>query len=396
MGIVLPEDVNNGVIDGTKRILTMLRANGWKEESMPRITPKGAVRGEALVGACSILGIEKYLGMIDNKERIAYFSSVKLTNDSTVAKTYLRFDPDLKEDLVFIGDKEAEGREKERVINTVNRFRDVTGITSRMICISRNEFKGGVVGKGLGTSAAAGAALAAAMVYSGVPEHAKNITFMESIARMLAGSAPQSVAGGFSVWLSDSSYLTRPGESYSVRLDKGDFDIKLVVVPIMQSAKTEEAHDAAVKSPHYVDWCSKKAAAVPDLVDAIMKKDIKRVGEHAEDDTIWLNKIIKTGGGIDNWEPDTRVFIEEVKRLRQKGIIAYYSMDTGPSVAVITTSKDAEKVKQELENALNGKYKGKIFVANLAGSPKVLPVGKKDSLITPGVKAILNSKGIAI
>lgn len=381
--IELPADLEEGIVRVTEEITERLRQKGWQGWSKPKIAPRGKISGEAMVEASSILGIEKYLGMVDSKERIAYFPSVKLTNDSTVTRSYLRFFPNLEEDIVFIAGKKADGREKERVINVVNRFREVTGIVSGAFVVSENFFKGGTIGKGLGTSAAAGAALAAALVQSATPELIGDEGFVQSIARIMAGSAPQSIAGGFSVWLSNPSFRKNPYESFSIRVDDGKIPVKLVVVPIEKSTKTEEAHEAAVKSPYYLDWCRKKVKAVPDLIEAVIEKSLPRIGEHAEDDSIWLNRIITSGGGINNWEPDTETIRQKIVDLRKKnGLVAYYSMDTGPSVAVLTSSQDTEAVRIELENALNGKYRGRVFVADLTGGPRVLPLEKRDELFS--------------
>lgn len=390
---VLPVNLKEKIIESTERIKERLIEMGWRPWLKPEIEPKGAVFGEGMAEGSSIVGIEKYLGMVDPKERIAYSPSVKLTNDSTVTRTYVRFDANFKEDIAFIGRKLAEGREKERVMNVLNRFREVTGIVSKALIVSENFFKGGTVGKGLGTSAAAGAALATALIEAGVPELKENIGFVESIARMMAGSAPQSVAGGFSVWLSNPSFMKKPYESFSVRIDDGKLPLKLVVVPIEQSTKTEEAHKVAVKSPYYLDWCRKKITAVPDLVEAVIEKDLKRIGEHAEDDSIWLNKIITTGGGVNNWETDTEKLRQKIIELRKNGLTAYYSMDTGPSVAVLTTLKNFKAVKKELENALGGKYKGKVFLADLTGGPRILPLEEKNKLFSREIDEELKRAG---
>lgn len=378
----LPADLREEIIQATEEITSKLRQRGWQGWPRAKITSLGKVSGEAMAEASSILGIEKYLGMIDDKERIAYFPSVKLTNDSTVTRSYLKFSPEIKEDIVFIAGKKADGREKERVINVVNRFREVTGITSGVFVVSENFFKGGTTGKGLGTSAAAGAALAAASVQAAAPGWMRDDGFVQSIARIMAGSAPQSIAGGFSVWLSGPSFINDPYQSFSVRVDNGKIPVRLVVVPIEKSTKTEEAHQAAVKSPHYLDWCRKKVKAVPDLIDAIIEGSLPRIGEHAEDDSVWLNKVITSGGGVNNWEPDTETIRQKVVELRKKGLVSYYSMDTGPSVAVLTSSQDAEEVKRELESVLDGKYKGRVFLADLTGGPRILPLEKRNELLT--------------
>lgn len=380
--VELPADLDEEITRATEEITEKLKQRGWQGWSKSKIAPRGKVSGEAIVEASSILGIEKYLGMVDNKERIAYFPSVKLTNDSTVTRSYLKFFPGLEEDIVFIAGKKADGREKERVINVVSRFREVTGITSGAFVVSENFFKGGTVGKGLGTSAAAGAALAVALVQAAAPELMGDKGFVQSIARIMAGSAPQSIAGGFSAWLSNPSFIKDPYQSFSVRVDDGKISVRLVVVPIEKSTKTEEAHEAAVKSPYYLDWCRKKVKAVPDLIEAIIEGNLPRIGEHAEDDSVWLNRIITSGGGVNNWEPDTETIRQKVVELRKRGLVAYYSMDTGPSVAVLTSSQDAEEVKRELESVLDGKYRERVFLADLTGGPRVLPLDRRKELFS--------------
>jgi mevalonate pyrophosphate decarboxylase len=135
-----------------------------------------------------------------------------------------------------------------------------------------------------------------------------------------------------------------------------------------------------------LDWCRKKVQAVPDLVEAVIEKKLSRIGEHAEDDSAWLNKVITSGGGINNWEPDTETIRQKIIELRGKGLVAYYSMDTGPSVAVLTSPGDTETVKDELEAVLEGKYRGKVFLADLTSGPRVLPPEEKTRLFSEEIE----------
>ena len=50
-----------------------------------------------------------------------------------------------------------------------------------------------------------------------------------------------------------------------------------------------------------------------------------------------------------NWNDFTLAVLTKVVQLRKElGLTAYCSMDTGPSVAIITTGKEAEAVKKEI------------------------------------------------
>lgn len=349
-----------------------MRARGWGEEPLPRLKPLGKISGRAASRAWSILGLEKYLGMVDSRLRIAFFPSLTLTNDSTTTNALVEFDPSLADDLIVIGGKKAEGRPRERVIETVDAFRARFGITSRVRAATENIFKGGGSGKGLGTSAAAGAALARALVGAALPEHVANKRLLALTARILAGSATRSAAGGFALWPSHAGYLARPDDSYGIRVDDGKTDLRLVVVPIPQSTRTEDAHAAAVRSPHYVAWARRKASEVPALLNAVLARDVEAIGRHAEEDSVWLNRILTSGGGFDNWEKDTRAVFELVRGLRRRGLLAYSSIDTGPSVAVITTSRDAEAVRGHLLSALPQERASSVFLADVAGPPEKL------------------------
>jgi mevalonate pyrophosphate decarboxylase len=44
------------------------------------------------------------------------------------------------------------------------------------------------------------------------------------------------------------------------------------------------------------------------------------------------------------WEPDTVRVIKEIIRMRENGMRAWYSIDTGPSVFVNTYNKDTTKI----------------------------------------------------
>ncbi len=72
-------------------------------------------------------------------------------------------------------------------------------------------------------------------------------------------------------------------------------------------------------------------------------------------------------------------------------------MDTGPSVAIVTDSKSAEKVKEEIEKFV--KESGRdypIYIADIAGPPRKLDLSEKDEILTPQVKELLRQKGVKI
>ena len=160
MPVELPKSVCDVIEKGNEDIRSWLREQGWHEEPWPKIVKKNTTEGEAVVQSHPILGIEKYLGMVDSDRRIAHFPSVKLTNDSFRTKTYVKFDPVLKDDVIILDGAFAADKGLKRIQKILAAFRSMTGITTKCLLISRHFGKAETKAKGLGLSAASGGAVA--------------------------------------------------------------------------------------------------------------------------------------------------------------------------------------------------------------------------------------------
>lgn len=393
----LGNEIENEIKKSNEDIRRWLAAElTWKEEAWPAIKKRASAIGEACVQSYPILGLEKYLGMADKDNRIAHFPSVKLTNDSFRTKTWLKFDHALKEDIVILNDKIAEGKELARVQKILSHFRMLTGIQTKCAIVSKHFCKiAGTRAKGLGLSAASGGALGKALVEAGVPELANNNRFVNIVGRYLAGSATSSVAGGFSVWLSHKGINSE--DCYAVRVDRGTSDVQLVIVPIPAAFKTEEAHEEAEQSWFYPYWAKHKGANVRTLLRAIKANDIAAIGKLAEDDSWNLVHLMASQGTVISWEPATLAVLRHVvfHLRKEKKLAAYCSMDTGPSVAIVTTKKDAPMVKTEIENVLKGMVNAAeypVYLADLAGPPVKLPLAEKDEIVTETIGKLLQSR----
>jgi diphosphomevalonate decarboxylase len=385
----------NEIRKGNSEIVEWLKNNGWVEEEWPLINLSEQVEGESFVSAHPILGIEKYLGMVDKEKRIAHFPSLKLTNDSFTTKTYCRFDSRLKEDIIIFGEQEASEKDAKRVKRTINVFRELTGIKTNCLIVSKHIPKVESKAKGLGLSASAGGAVAKALCEAVSKELSNNLRFLGVVARHLSGSATSSVAGGFSVWFSFKGIDSR--DCYAVRVDKEEMDLRLVIVPIPKSIKTEDAHTSAEKSFFYEFWAKNKPKNVLKLLNAIKEKNVTEIGRIAELDSLNLFHLLVSGNEFFNWNAITLDVLMKVVELRKNGLTAFCSMDTGPSIAVITTKKDSIEVKKSLSEFLNEKgLMFPVFFAEIAGSPKALPLNEKKEIVNERVKELLELKGLSL
>lgn len=365
----------------TEKIRTYLKQQGKLEEK-PKLTKKEEIEGEATATAYPILGLEKYLGMFDNDLRLAYFPSISVCHRVMKTITYLKFDKRLPDDLFVVNGRKVD-KNLTRLFRVVQSFRKDTDIKTKMLVASRNMFQNGSDAKGLGTSAAAGAALAKAMITAAYGEKtSRNSRLVSTYARLFAGSASRSAAGGVAVWLSYEGIT--PEESYAVRIDDGKLPLKLVVVPMPLAITTEEMHKKALSSPLYEKWAMRKAQHVFELIKQVENKDILKIGEMAEKDTRFFHSMLLLGGSL-VWRPETISLIHLANKLKESKIPAYYSIDTGPSVFILTEDKYANKVVDQVSDIIEKKYP--VILSDIAGSPEL--AGKEDrDLLVEDIEAL--------
>ncbi|MDD1747347.1 MAG: hypothetical protein LUQ16_06270, partial [Methanomassiliicoccales archaeon] len=90
--------------------------------------------------------------------------------------------------------------------------------------------------------------------------------------------------------------------------------------------------------------------ALDKMERAIFARDLDRVCSLAETDTLLLHGITMTG--VDElilWRPDTVKIILEVKRMRQEGLAAFFSIDTGATVYINSRLQDVKEVRSRIE-----------------------------------------------
>jgi diphosphomevalonate decarboxylase len=327
---------------GHERILAALEAHGVAYEPYPRSIPVPQTRGRAAARAFPMQGVLKYHGLSDWAYRIAYLPSISLNNSAAHTTTYVEFSPDLADDSAIIGGTSATGRDLDRIVQTLDAVRELSGVKNHAHVSSRNVLQSRVAGKGLGTSASASAALAAAALAALYgPELAGNRRFLSCFARLLAGSGCRSAAGGLALWLSYPGLCH--ADSFAVRLDgQGQLDnVRLITVPIDSRVglKTESAHHDAPQSSFFKSWMLSRAEEIIECLGAIRAGDWRTVGQLAEMDSMRLHGVTMSGSRenkLVGWEPENIALFRMCNDLRAQGVPVYASTDTGPTVVFIT------------------------------------------------------------
>lgn len=289
----------------------------------------------------------KYHGMRDWALRIPYHDSVSVNTDVAYVDAEVEFG-DFDSDSVVTNGEVARGRSLERVISVIDRVRSLAGIEERVRVVTENQPK--VRAKGMGYSAAAGASIAKAALHAaGLRELAEDPRFLSRVARLLAGSACRSAVGKFARWYAGTSDEDSYAEAFA---DERDMDLRFVIVPLHADIATEDAHREAETSPFFRERIRTANERCDRVVRAIKDGDFDALGRLVERDSLELHAITMTGdSGLIPVTPDSLRVISVVKSLRARGIPAYYSMQTGPTVYVNTLPEHVEEVELELRGA---------------------------------------------
>jgi phosphomevalonate decarboxylase len=275
-----------------------------------------------------IQGLIKYHGLKDERLRIPFHDSISVATAPTETRTTIEF-VGAAGDSATIDGKPASQREMARIQSVVDEVRRRSSVENSFRMESKNNFPSNV---GLGASASGFAALAVAACSAA--ELKLSLEEMSTIARRGAGSAARSVTGAFSLWRTGHD----DEESYSYQIASEEFQMGIVVAVIPAHKLTDDAHKDVLTSPFFHSRLAYIHGAIAEMQSAIRHKDIARLGELAEKDSLILHGITMTGlEELILWRPETVSVILEVKKMRSEGIPAHFSIDTGATVYVNTT-----------------------------------------------------------
>lgn len=295
---------------------------------------------KASATAYPIQGLIKYHGLKDPLLRLPYHDSISVCTAPLMTRTTIEFG-DFERDEAVVDDAPLSGHEMLRVLAVVDAIRSKAGVDSKLRMMSVNGFPSNV---GLGASASGFAALAlASCEAAGLGTDLHDVS---RFARRGAGSATRAVTGAFSKWrmgLSDE-------DSYAEQLAGEDLQMGMIVALIPAYKQTESAHREVVTSPFFRARLAEMPRLLMEMELAIKQRDIGRICALAERDTLMLHGITMTGDKeMLLWRPETVQVMLMVKKMREDGIPAFFSIDTGATVYVNTFADRAEDVEKRVK-----------------------------------------------
>jgi len=298
---------------------------------------------KATAKAHPIQGLAKYHGMRDPELRLPYHDSISVCTAPSHTKTTVAFDESSNRDEYVLDGERVEGRGAERIEAVLDRVRTLAGIDTRVRFESENDFPSNV---GFGSSSSGFAALAlAASEAAGLD---LSLPTVSTIARRGSSSAARAVTGAFSqlhTGLNDEDCRSERIESPL----EGELRIVAGLVPAYK--ETEAAHEEAAESHMFAARMAHMHGQIAELRDALRAGDFDRTFSLAEHDSLSLAATTMTGpAGWVYWRPETLAIFDTVRELREEGVPAYYSTDTGASVYVNTQPEHVDRVESAVSD----------------------------------------------
>ncbi|MFW5958419.1 MAG: phosphomevalonate decarboxylase MvaD [Natronomonas sp.] len=296
---------------------------------------------KATAKAHPIQGLVKYHGMRDSERRLPYHDSISVCTAPSHSITTAAFEPDRSADEYVVDGETVTGRGAERIAAVVDRVRALADVDRRVRLVSENDFPTNI-GFGSSSSGFAAAAVALAAAADLDLTHPE----LSTIARLGSASAARAVTGSFSnlrTGLNDVDCRSRRIESELER------SLRIVGAEVPAFKHTEEAHAEAAKSHMFQARLAHVHKQLVEMRDALRSADFDRAFEVAEHDSLSLAATTMTGpAGWVYWQPETLSIFETVRTLRDEGVPAYFSTDTGASVYVNTTETHVDRVEDEI------------------------------------------------
>src|SRR3989338_242067 len=162
-----------------------------------------------------------------------------------------------------------------------------------------------------------------------------------------------SSASGFSALT--GALLLAHDQSYAVQIaDEKSWDLVDIVAIVSSEKKktsSSQGHAAVDSSPYYKTRLAEMQPRIKTTREAILAKDIRKLGVCTEEDTISLHIVMMSSKPpAYYWEPGTIAVMKAVMNWREAdNIQAYFSIDAGANVHVICEKKDAKKVEKRLQ-----------------------------------------------
>ena len=306
----------------------------------------------------------KYWGVADSALNIPLNSSISMTLADAHTTTTVVWENSATrpQDSIVIGGVQLRGAPAQRIVNHLDRLRDLAGVSHRARVVSKSNFP---MASGIASSASGFAALTVAA--SAALGLSLDATQLSAVARRASGSASRSLFGGFVEWdrgwgegesggqalsAPHSSLLDSRSVAHQLH-DESHWTLRDVIAIVSASAKqvsSSSGHRLAATSPFTAARDQCVGGWLATVRRAIAARDLSLLGPVLELDALAMHGVMMTSTpGLLYWQPGTLDVLHALRRWREEdGLPVYFTIDAGPNVHLICEADAAPAVEQRL------------------------------------------------
>ncbi len=288
--------------------------------------------------AHSNIALAKYWGKSDPALNLPAVPSLSLTLAALSTTTSVQFDPTLEQDEFCLNGLLADRVASERVVRLLDRVRAWSGSNWFARVDSQNDFP---TASGLASSASGFAALAVASANAAALDCSPRE--LSDLARSASVSAARSIFGGF-VSLAAGAAAAEP-----VQVAASADRLTLLVAVTDPSPKLVGSTDGMLHtqstSPYFASWVGTAPRVYAELRGALMSGDFQCLGEAMEHSTLLMHaSMFAARPALIYFRPATLALIECVREQRKAGNFAFFTIDAGAHVKVLTFREEAAEI----------------------------------------------------
>ena len=283
------------------------------------------------------IALAKYWGKASVDENLPAVPSLSLTLHPLRTLTQVTFDSSLSEDRATLDGEALAGRPLARVVGLLERVRARASLREFARVESRNEVP---TAAGLASSASGFAALALAALSAAGAD--ASLEAASDLARASSASAARSVYGG---WV-----FLGAGERAAERIAAPDhFPVVMLVAVTARGAKavgsTEGMLHTERTSPYFRAWVESAPSLTAEVRSAVLGRDLAALGAAMEQSALMMHaSMLAARPALCYLRPATLAVMDAVRALRERGVQAFYTMDAGPHVKVLTAPENEDTV----------------------------------------------------
>jgi diphosphomevalonate decarboxylase len=305
---------------------------------------------EAVAKANSNVALVKYWGKRNEILNLPYTGSISITLRGLSTTARMKTRDDLQSDRFALNGQPPPPKVVPRLIGYLDMLRGIAGRRTALEVELDTNFP---VAAGLASSASTFAALAAAgssALGMNVPAERLSI-----LARRGSGSAARSIYGGFVEWLGGE--LGDGSDSYAVPIATEDHWRLGLAIAITDEGPKAVGSGAGMahsvkQSPFFPAWLEGHDDDLDTVRRGILARDLTTIGEVMEHNCLKMHAVaLAARPSLLYWKPATLAVMARVRELRAAGTEAYFTIDAGPQVKVVSRHADRDAVADALRGA---------------------------------------------